>query len=722
MKTLVVPHKILLIGDDALGGRVRAALREAYCGSFGVERVSRLSDGLEYLCKKEVSAVLLELSLPDSDGIDTFDKLFTAAAHTPILILGNKANEALAKRAVERGAHDYLLATHIDGYSLPRALRNAIEQQAIADASYAEKERALVTLNAIGDGVLFTDIAGNVACLNLVAETMTGWRWEEAVGQPLAKVFRIIDGATRKTASDPLEMAVERNRAVGLTTNCILIRRDGFESVIEDSAAPIYDRAGRVIGVVIVFHDVSTARAISLQMTYTAQHDLVTNLPNRLLFNDRVSQSVALARRQKRSIAVLFLDLDRFKYINDSLGHATGDKLLQSISQRLLATVRGSDTVSRQGGDEFVILLSDIACPEDAAASAKKILLAVSAPHSIGGQDLLIDCSIGISVYPADGEDAETLIKNADTAMYHAKENGRNNFQFFKAEMNLKAMKRQSLEGSLRRALEREEFLLHYQPTVNLETGKITGVEALIRWLHPDRGLILPSQFMLVAEESGLIVPIGRWALREACRQAREWHDHGLPFRRVSVNVSAAEFRHKHFVEGVRTILSEAGLAARYLDLEFTEDVLMKGAEYTASVLPQLKAAGVHLAVDDFGSGYSNLSYFRQFPIDILKIDRSFVRQISGEANDSAIISAIIDLGKNLRHLVIAEGIETPAQLAFLEARQCAEGQGHLFSEPVSADQCTDLLQIGTLEIRDEAASSKTISPNDGRRPNRNSI
>jgi diguanylate cyclase (GGDEF)-like protein/PAS domain S-box-containing protein len=713
MKTLVVPPRILLIGNNAVGDLVRAALAEPYCGSFGVESVSRLSDGLEYLCKKEVSAVLLELSLPDSEGIDTFDKLFTVAAHTPILILGNKANEALAKRAVERGAHDYLLETHIDGYSLPRALRNAIEQQAIEEASYAEKERALVTLNSIGDGVLYTDIAGNVAYLNLVAETMTGWRREEAVGQPLAKVFRIIDGTTRQTASDPLELAVERNRTVGLTTNCILIRRDGFESVIEDSAAPIYDRTGRVIGVVIVFHDVSTARAISLQMTYTAQHDLVTNLPNRLLFNDRVSQSVALARRQKRSIAVLFLDLDRFKNINDSLGHATGDKLLQSVSQRLLATVRGSDTVSRQGGDEFVILLSDIACPEDAAASAKKILLSVSAPHSIGGQDLLIDCSIGISVYPADGEDAETLIKNADTAMYHAKENGRNNFQFFKAEMNLKAMKRQSLEGSLRRALEREEFLLHYQPTVHLETGKITGVEALIRWRHPDRGLILPSQFMLVAEECGLIVPIGRWALREACRQAREWHDHGLAFRRVSVNVSAAEFRHKHFVEGVRTILSEAGLAAQYLDLEFTEDVLMKGAEYTASVLPQLKAAGVHLAVDDFGSGYSNLSYFRQFPIDILKIDRSFVRQISGETNDSPIISAIIDLGKNLRHLVIAEGIETQAQLAFLEARQCAEGQGHLFSEPVSADQCTGLLRIGTLGIRDEAVSSKTNRGND---------
>jgi len=702
MNTARLPPKILLIENDAAAAsRIRAALAENGSGSFELEWVRQLSDGLERVQERGergIDAVVLELSLPDSRGMETFDKLFSAAPYTPILVLAGNENEALAKEAVGRGAQDYLLPGHLDGYSLSRALRNAIERKAVEDALYVERERAVVTLNSIGDAVLSTDISGKITYLNLVAETMTGWRREEATGKLLAEVFRIIDGTTRKPARDPMEMAVEQNRTVGLTVNCILIRRDGFESPIEDSAAPIHDRAGRVLGAVIVFHDVSAARAMTIQMTHSAQHDQVTNLPNRLLLNDRITQSIALARRQKRPVAVIFLDLDHFKFVNDSLGHATGDKLLQSVSKRLVAAVRGSDTVSRQGGDEFVILLSEIAHSEDAATSAAKILLALNAPHSIMGQDLHIDGSIGVSLYPEDGQDAETLIKNADTAMYHAKENGRNNFQFFTPEMNLKAVRRQSLEGSLRHALEQKEFFLHYQPKVDLQTGEITGVEALIRWQQSDRGLLFPSQFVAIAEDCGLILPIGHWVLREACSQARAWQDAGLPFKRISINVSAVEFRDKGFVESVRTILSETGLEARYLDLELTEGVLMKDAESTASVLRELKGLGVHLVVDDFGTGYSSLSYLQQFPIDVLKIDKSFVHQISGDLNDSAIVSAIIEMGKSLKHRVIAEGIETEEQLAFLRARQCAEGQGYLFSRPVAAAQLADLLQTGIPE------------------------
>jgi EAL domain-containing protein (putative c-di-GMP-specific phosphodiesterase class I) len=360
--------------------------------------------------------------------------------------------------------------------------------------------------------------------------------------------------------------------------------------------------------------------------------------------------------------------------------------------------VRGSDTVSRQGGDEFVILLSEIAHPEDAGTIARKILLLLSEPHSVGGKEIHINGSMGISVYPEDGEDAETLIKNADTAMYHAKESGRNNFQFFKSEMNQKSVERQSLEGSLRRALERGEFLLHYQPKVNLDTSEITGVEALIRWQHPDRGLLPPSQFVSIAEDCGLILQIGYWVLHEACRQARAWQDVGLPFNRISVNVSAVEFHDKDFVEGVRTVLSETGLEARYLDLELTEGVLMDDVESTAAVLLELKRMGLHLAVDDFGTGYSSLSYLRQFPIDVLKIDKSFIHQISADPNDSAIVSAIIDMGKNLKKRVIAEGIETQQQLAFLQARRCAEGQGYLFSRPLSAAKFAHLLETGMTE------------------------
>jgi diguanylate cyclase (GGDEF)-like protein/PAS domain S-box-containing protein len=699
MTTPILPQTILLIDNDAGAAYdVRAEIAAAERDSFDVEWVRQLSDGIARLDKRGIAAVLLVLSLPDSQGIETFDKLFAVAPDIPILILGGKINGALAKQAVAHGAQDYIMSDHLDGYSLTRALRNAIERKAVEDALYVEKERAVVTLNSIGDAVLSTDISGNVTYLNLVAEKMTGWSREEAAGRPLSEVFKIVDGATRRTARNPMEMAVEQNRTVGLTVNCVLIRRDGLESDIEDSAAPIHDRAGRVTGAVIVFHDVSAARAMSLQMTHSAQHDAVTNLPNRSLLNDRISQAIASARRRNGPIAVIFLDLDRFKYVNDSLGHAAGDKLLQSVSQRLLAVVRGSDTVSRQGGDEFVILLTDITRPEDAAASARKILLALNACHSIEGRDLRIEGSIGISVYPGDGVNAETLIKNADTAMYHAKENGRDNFQFFKADMNLKAMERQSIENSLEIALEREEFLLHYQPKVNLRTGEITGVEALIRWQRPDRGLVPPSEFVPIAQDCGLIIPIGRWVLYEACRQAREWQDAGLPLKRISVNVSATEFRAKTFLAVLGSTLRETGFEAQYLDLELAESVLMQHAGATAFLLRDLKSLGVHLAVDDFGTGYSSLSYLRLFPIDVLKIDQSFVQQISEDPNDSAIVSAIIDMGKNLKRRVIAEGIETQAQLTFLRAHHCAEGQGYLLGRPLAAAQCAHLLQTGITE------------------------
>jgi diguanylate cyclase (GGDEF)-like protein/PAS domain S-box-containing protein len=699
MTISILSLRILLVENDpAVAGEIRAALAAASGGSFDVEWVRHLSKGLTRLRKGGIDAVLLNLSLPESHGIETFDKLFIAASDIPILILDGNANEALAKQAVGRGAQDYLPPYHLDSYSLPRALRSAIERKALEDALYAEKERALVALNSIGDAVICTDVSGKITYLNLVAETMTGWRREDAAGQPLAKVLRIIDGSTRKTARDPMKMAIERNMTVGLIVDCVLIRRDGFESPIEDSAAPIHDRSGRVIGAVIVFHDVSATRAMSSQMTHAAQHDLVTNLPNRLLLNDRISQSISMARRKNKPLAVIFLDLDRFKYINDSLGHATGDKLLQSVSKRLLAGLRGSDTVSRQGGDEFVILLSEIVDVEDMATSARKILLLLNAPHSVGGQDLHIGGSIGISVYPTDGEDAETLIKNADTAMYHAKERGRNNFQFFKAEMNLKAVERQTLEGSLRRALEREEFILHYQPKVNLETGEITGVEALIRWQHPDRGLLPPSQFVPIAEDCGLILQIGRWAVREACGQARSWQNAGLPPMPIAVNVSAVEFRDQGFAERLRNVLSQTGLEARCLELELTEGVLMEDAETMVSVLQELKMMGVLLAVDDFGTGYSSLSYLRQFPIDVLKIDQSFVHQITADPDDSTIVSAIISMGKSLRHLVVAEGIETREQRAYLQTQHCAEGQGYLFSPPLTAARFAHLLQRGVTE------------------------
>lgn len=684
---------VLLISDStAVRERMRTALSMSNIGRFEVEYVRTLTDALERLRTTGIDAILLEMFLPDSQGIETLERLFAAEPFVPILIVGDNLNEELALQAVARGAQDYLLIEYLDCYTAPRAIRTAIERNIIADRLFIERERAQVTLDSIGDAVLSTNVSGDITYLNMVAETMTGWQRNEATGRPLAEVFRIIDGATRETAADPLHMAILQNRIVGLTENCILVRRDGTEFAIEDSAAPIHDRARRLVGAVIVFHDVSKTWAMSAELKYAAHHDALTGLPNRLLLLDRINQAIILAHRNKTLLGVLFMDLDHFKNINDSLGHAIGDRLLRSISGRLVANIRHSDTVSRQGGDEFIILLSGIAHPEDAGVSAAKLLHAVSAPVAIDLNYLSINCSIGISIYPADGTDADTLIQNADTAMYHAKESGRNAFHFFEAEMTAKAVERQLIESSLSHAIEREEFVLYYQPIVHMKTGKIAGMEALIRWQHPDRGLVFPDKFIEFAEDSGLIVKIGRWVLGEACRQAIEWQQLSLPDLIVSVNVSAVEFMDKGFVRGVRECLSASGLAARYLKLELTEGVLMKDVAKTAGILQELNAIGIELGVDDFGTGYSSLSYLRKFPIVVLKIDRSFVQQITETGGNTSIVSAIIGLGQSLGHLVIAEGVETEAQRLYLQSRDCAMGQGYLFGRPEPADVTKRLL------------------------------
>jgi diguanylate cyclase (GGDEF)-like protein/PAS domain S-box-containing protein len=681
--------------DEKLIREVLAATRD---NPFQLECVQNLSDGLARLRKGGIRAVVADLFLPDSQGIETLDKLSLAAPCVPILVLSSLDDEGIASQAVQHGAQEYILKKNLDRYWLPRALRNMIDRNAVEEALFNERERAQVTLNSIGDAVLSTDSSGNVTYLNVVAEQMTGWSLKEASGRPVSEVFRIIDGVTRQPARNPLDIAIEKNRTVGLTANCILIRRDGHESGIEDSAAPIHDRDGRGTGAVIVFHDVSVARFMTLQMTHSAQHDFLTDLPNRLLLSDRLTQSIASASRYRHQLAVLFLDLDSFKHVNDSLGHAIGDKLLKAAGARLLAGVRKSDTVSRLGGDEFVVVLSSIDRSEDAALAATKLIAAMIAPYSIDQHDLHVSVSIGISLYPTDGIEAEALIQNADNAMYHAKEAGSNNYQFFKEDMNVQAVERQALEASLRRALERREFELHYQPKIDLKSGKITGVEALIRWRHPERGLILPAEFIPIAERCGLIVPIGQWVLRAACTHAREWQEAGLPQIPVAVNISSVEFRDKHFLENLRATLNETGLEPRHLELELTESVLMQHVESTAFMLKELRAMGVQLAVDDFGTGYSSLSYLSQFPINALKIDRLFLTGITSERHDDPIISAVINMGRSLMQRVIAEGVETREQLAFLRSRGCDEGQGYYFGRPMVAKQFAKLLETGISE------------------------
>jgi diguanylate cyclase (GGDEF)-like protein/PAS domain S-box-containing protein len=442
-----VSRNVLVLADAAEAKAVRRSLIKARDDSFKVEWVSGCDDAIQRLGNQggeEIDAVVVDLSLPDCQGIETFDTLLRASPHVPILVLSHLRDEDVAKLAMQHGAQDYLLQERLDGYSLSKALNNMLERSAYAEALFLERERAQVTLNSIGDAVISTDITGNINYLNAVAESMTGWSRKEAFGRPLQEVLRIIDGDTRQPALNPLAMAMLHNKSVGLSANCVLIRRDGYESAIEDTAAPIHDPRGQLTGAVIVFHDVGVARAMSLRMSYLAQHDFLTELPNRMLLNDRLTQAIASAHRHGKSLALLFLDVDHFKYVNDSLGHAIGDQLLRSIARCLLACVRSSDTVSRQGGDEFVVLLSEVTHAHDVASTADKILAAVSRPHRIGDQDLHITVSVGIGVYPTDGADAETLLKNADLALFHAKANGRSNRQFFGPNMSLRTVDLQS--------------------------------------------------------------------------------------------------------------------------------------------------------------------------------------------------------------------------------------------------------------------------------------
>ena len=685
---------VLLIEADAADASViLGQLRSVEEEQFHAEWVTQLSSGIQRLRDGRIEAVLLDLTLPDSHGIETLTKVLEAVPGMPVLILTDIDAEEVARQGVQRGARDYVIKNQADGYRLRLALRTMLDRH-VAAAMLLRNEAANVTLDSMGEAVLRTDTRTNITYLNRIAEKMTGWTREEALGRPIADVLRIIDAVSGAVVGNQVETILQEDKNTRLAdySNSVLVRRDGIERGIENTVALTHDQDGDVTGAVVAFHDVSVARTKSLEMTRLAQHDVLTNLPNRMLFNDRLTQAISLAERQGKQLALMFVDLDHFKKVNDSLGHEVGDKLLQSVAGRLMACVRRTDTVSRLGGDEFVILLFQVERAEDAALSARNILRALSKPHSINNKSLDINVSVGVSTYPDDGGTAETLISKADTAMYEAKRRGRNNYQFFRPDMQARLVERQSLELSLRYALGRGEFLLHYQPKLNLQTGRITGVEALIRWAHPQRGIVYPPQFVPIAEECGLILSIGRWVLLEACKQAREWSDLGLGLVPMAVNVSSAEFEDEDFLSGVRAVLIATAVDPANLELELTESVLMHDAESTVDTLIALKAMGVQLGIDDFGTGYSSFSYLRRFPLDALKLHQSFVHGIREDQEEAPLLSAMINIGKSLKQKVIAEGVETRAQLEFLKCHGCDEGQGYYFSRPVSGEQAGKLI------------------------------
>ena len=496
------------------------------------------------------------------------------------------------------------------------------------------------------------------------------------------------------TASDREAFLTKLKSEKSVTNQEMKFRRKNGESAWAVLNVSLVDDDSGIAGIVEgMLVDITERKVAEERVQSLAYYDALTGLPNRILLHDRLSKALATARRQKHKVALLFFDLDRFKIINDSLGHSVGDLLLQDVAERLKSCAREEDTVARLGGDEFLIVLTHVNDIPSAAVSAERFMDALTSTFVIQGHSLSIGCSLGISIFPEHGADSETLIKHADAAMYSAKDGGRNNFQFFTADMNAQAVERLTLENGLRSALDKKELFLVYQPQMDIATGKISELEALLRWQHPELGLVPPDKFIRIAENSGLIVPIGEWVLRTSCSQARKWQDEGLRAVSIAINVSAVQFRQQGFCELIRRVLRETGLAPHYLELELTETLLLGNADVTLSVLQELKAMGLTLAIDDFGTGYSSFSYLKRFPVSKLKIDRSFVRDVAVSPDDAAITTAIISMAKSLNLKVIAEGVEDEAQMSFLRAHQCDEIQGYYFSVPLAVDKVAEKLR-----------------------------
>ena len=684
------PIRVLLIEDDPEDADyLQELLSEAPNQLFTVEHADRLRAGLEYVVKADIDVILLDLSLPDSHPFDTFGSVHVTAADVPIVVMSGFDNEELTVRAVQEGAQDYLVKGQIDSNVLVRVLRYAVERHRLRRAMEQQTQklqanearlRKIIGQNA--DGIVVLDKENIVRFVNPAAEALLGRKSEELVdtlfGHPM------VMGKTQE-----IDIPRSTGETVIAEIRVVETEWDG-ESACLASLRDVTERK-----------DIEAKLEQARQLErYLAYHDILTGLPNRQLFYDRLHQAVVQAKRHAQLLAVLFLDLDGFKRINDTLGHSTGDQLLQCVAQRLKACVRESDTVARLGGDEFTVILDNITQMQDSANVAQKILEALSKSFVVAEHKIFITISIGISIYPSDGTEIETLVKNADIAMYRAKENGKNNYRLYNLSMSSADTERLRMESSLRQTLEKDELVVYYQPQVDLSTGEITAVEALVRWQHPEFGLLPPKRFIPLAEETGLIVPIGEWVLRTACEQSQTWQDAGLPSVPVAVNLSAHQFREKTLVGTIARVLSETGLRPDHLDLEIPESNAMQDVDYTIATLQVLKKMGVQFSVDDFGVGYSSLGDLKRFPINKLKTSRSFLKGVPANHDDVSIITAIVAMAHSMGLKVVAEGVETEEQLTFLRSIQCEEMQGFLFSRALPADTIAKRLQTGAWRIK----------------------
>jgi len=687
------PPTVLVVDDDvALRLLMREVLEQA---GFVVVEAADGAAGLERFQAVHPDAVLLDVEMPEMDGFALCGHLRASpgGSHIPVIMVTGLDDVASIERAYTVDATDFITKP-INWFTLPHHVRYLLRASQSFDALRRSETKNRAIISALPDSLF-----------RLAADGTLLDCWPDRDLASLVKPERLRGRNLRQVV--PPGVAA---RAMHFLSHTLATGEPQlFEfSLRGGGARRAYEARFVVSGdheVLAVMRDVTDQRQAEARIRYLAYYDELTALPNRRLMHETVCQMIKVATRSKRSVAILLLDLDLFKRINDTLGHSVGDALLRAVAARIAGCVRGSDYIARHdsdapdeiiarfGGDEFTIALPQVGRAEEAAIVAQRILDTLAQPIEIEGQEVFVTASIGIALTPNDGEDGETLLKNADTAMYQAKSRGRNNFQFYTRAMNARALERLSLEGMLRKAVDREELRLHYQPQVDLATRSIVGVEALVRWQHPEMGLVAPGRFIPLAVESGLIVSIGEWVLRTACAQSRRWQEAGLPPLRMAVNLSSRQFWQEGLSESIAKILAESAIDPALLELEITESDLMEDAAHTITALHALKEMGVALAIDDFGTGYSSLAYLKRFPVDTLKIDRAFVRDLPGDPDDAAIAMAIAALGRALDLDVLAEGVEHEEQVTYLRELGCAFGQGYLFSRPLPAPEITVLLQ-----------------------------
>lgn len=699
-------HKeLILVVDDQ--PRMLQSLQELMTIS-GYQVITALGgqQAVHQLSEHKVDLMLLDLKMPGYSGHQVMDYVDEHKLETTVIVVSGESSFDAMSQVLRRRAYDYIRKPYVPDellHTVENALKTrrlATDNRLINDKLVRSEKLHRYLVNSSPDIVYMLDREGRFTYVNDRITQLLGFEREDIIGLHYRDVVFIEDVEQAAYVFSEREIHDTSPRNVELRLKCK--DQDRAPKYFEINTLPIeldnnelfeqYFGEDQFVGVYGVARDISERKEAERTINFQAYHDLLTRLPNRALFKDRLNLSVAQAKRSGFEMAVMFLDLDRFKLVNDTLGHIYGDELLQLVSQRLQDCLREGDTLARFGGDEFTLLLPQINGQEDATATARKIIETMREPFVIEGNEIYVTISVGISMYPHDGTTMDTLVKNADIAMYHIKGRGKNDYQFFSREMNEASMQRLSLERDMRKGLESEQFELHFQPQVDVVTGQIVAVEALVRWHHPSLGLIAPTDFIAVAEETGLILPLGEWVIRKACSVLRSWRDMGIMDVRMAINLSAMQIEHKSCVDLIKEVMHQNRLSGHDLEVEITENLIMQDMENAIKKLVQLNELGVQIAIDDFGTGYSSLSYLQKLPIHTLKIDRSFVHEIQDGAGDACIVDAVIAMAKGLKLNLIAEGVETEHQMDYLRAQGCGEMQGYYFGAPVSEEETVAFL------------------------------